>query len=240
MSLCLRIAACRFALQALAYAVLFMSTAAHAGVVLDNTRVVFPGDARDVTVRLSNRHAHPVLVEAWVESPVAGAQVPFAPDPPLFRIDPGKGQTLRLHRLPGALPKDREALFWLNVLDVPPDLPVQDDASAMKIALHTRVKLLHRPAGLAGSASQAPAALRWRVLDDARIEVDNPTPYHVTIARIADSDGWDVLGEMVAPFERAIVRVRHAGGRERVSFEAINDLGGRDRFESALVGAPER
>jgi P pilus assembly chaperone PapD len=225
----IRVAACWAVVQALACA-----QVAHAGVVLANTRVVFPGDARDVTVRLSNRHAHPVLVEAWVESAMHGARVPFAPDPPLFRIDPGKGQALRVHRLPGALPKDRETLFWLNVLDVPPEPTADADASAMKIAVHTRVKLLHRPTGLAGSASLAPAALRWRLLGDARIEVENPTPYHVTIARIADGDGWDVRGEMVAPFASIVLRpktARHAG---RIVFEAINDLGGRDRFESAL------
>ena len=118
----------------------------HAGVVLANTRVVFPGDAREVTVRLDNRHAHPVLVEAWVER---GGQshdalsdalsiVPFAPHPPLVRIEPGKGQALRVHRLPGPLPRDRETLFWLNVLDVPPELPMSTQTS-MKIALHTRV-----------------------------------------------------------------------------------------------------
>ncbi len=235
MSTLFRNAACRVALVALAF-----GSSAHAGVVLDNTRVVFPGDARDVTVRLSNRHAHPVLVEAWVESPVVAAQVPFAPDPPLFRIDPGKGQTLRLHRLPGALATDRETLFWLNVLDVPPDPPTEHDASAMKIALHTRVKLLHRPGSLPGTPGQAPAALRWRVLDDARLEIDNPTPYHVTIARIADGEGWDVLGAMVAPFASTTVRPKTARRSGRITFEAINDLGGRDRFESPLPEAPVR
>lgn len=235
MSIVVRIASCGIALLAFAFA-----SIAHAGVVLDNTRVVFPGDARDVTVRLSNRHAHPVLVEAWVESPVAATQIPFAPDPPLFRIDPGKGQTLRLHRLPGALATDRETLFWLNVLDVPPDPPAEADASAMKIALRTRVKLLHRPSGLPGSPGRAPAALQWRVLDDARLEIDNPTPYHVTIARIADGEAWDVLGEMVAPFASTTVRPKSARRGGRITFEAINDLGGRDRFESALSEAQAR
>ncbi|MGO4550355.1 molecular chaperone [Lysobacter sp. 2RAF19] len=235
MSIVVRIASCGIALLAFAFA-----PCAHAGVVLDNTRVVFPGDARDVTVRLSNRHAHPVLVEAWVESPISAAQIPFAPDPPLFRIDPGKGQTLRLHRLPGALAPDRETLFWLNVLDVPPDPPAEADASTMKIALRTRVKLLHRPSDLPGSPGRAPAALQWRVLDDARLEIDNPTPYHVTIARIADGESWDVLGEMVPPFASTIVRPKTARRSGRIIFEAINDLGGRDRFESALSEAQAR
>ncbi|KGQ20724.1 Chaperone protein EcpD [Lysobacter dokdonensis DS-58] len=229
----IRIAACWCVWHALAFA-----PRAHAGVVLANTRVVFSGDARDVTVRLSNRHAYPVLVEAWVDSPIEGAHVPFAADPPLFRIDPGKGQALRVHRLPGVLPEDRETLFWLNVLDVPPDPPATAEGSDMKIALQTRVKLFHRPKGLPGAPAEAPAALHWRVLDDARIAVDNPTPYHVTIARIAGHDGWDVQGVMVAPFAGVVVPYSKArGGSGRIVFEAINDLGGRDKFDSPLAEA---
>ncbi|MCC8364551.1 molecular chaperone [Lysobacter sp. A6] len=239
---------------------------AHAGVVLANTRVVFPGDAREVTVRLDNRHAHPVLVEAWVER---GGQpsrdgptiVPFAPHPPLVRIDPGKGQALRVHRLPGPLPSDRETLFWLNVLDVPPDLPVSMHASAMKIALHTRVKLFHRPVGLAGIASKAPAALRWSLRDGA-LHIENPTPFHVSIARVVVGDGLDLHGDMVAPFGALALRLDAAApgkaaidvtmqqlaarrttwlqASRRVSFDAINDVGGKDRFDAALQAFVER
>jgi len=224
---------------------------AHAGVVLANTRVVFPGDARAVTVRLDNRHAHPVLVEAWVEHGAArtpdaraGAPfsiVPFAPHPPLVRIEPGKGQALRVHRLPGPLPQDRETLFSLNVLDIPPDLPATSTTSAMKIALHTRVKLFHRPAGLPGTASKAPGALRWRMASDA-LQIDNPTPYHVSIARVVVGERIDLRGDMVAPFsvhtlrlDRATLERLRASGR--VAFDAINDVGGLDRFTAALAGA---
>jgi chaperone protein EcpD len=249
----------RFAALCVTHA-LACASPAHAGVVLANTRVVFPGDAREVTVRLDNRHAHPVLVEAWVDrggppSRDAPAIVPFAPHPPLVRIEPGKGQALRVHRLPGPLPRDRETLFWLNVLDMPPDLPVSMQASAMKIALHTRVKLFHRPAGLAGAASKAPATLRWS-LHDGALHVENPTPFHVSIARVVVGDGMDLHGEMVAPFGALALRLdavaiggiasadlaaRRASrllALRRVAFEAINDVGGTDRFEVAMSNAP--
>jgi len=206
----------------------------HAGVVLGNTRVVFPGDAREVTLRLSNEHEWPVLVETWVDASAEASLVPFAPDPPLVRIDAGKGQVVRLHRLPGALAADRETLFWLNVLDVPPNTPARGDASELKIALRTRVKLFHRPGGLAGSAAQAPAQLRWRHAAASQLEVENPTPYHVTIARIADGEAWSVQGEMVAPYARLLLERAPDLRGDRVVFEAINDSGGRDRFESRV------
>jgi P pilus assembly chaperone PapD len=125
----------------------------------------------------------------------------------------------------------------------------------MKIALRTRVKLFHRPTGLPGSAARAPGALRWRLVEDgeaSRLEIENPTPYHVTVARIAIDGGLDLLGDMVAPFGRMTLRLdapsttrgtppprpadraarlRTAG---RVAFDAINDHGGRVRFEGLL------
>ncbi|VTR34364.1 putative chaperone protein EcpD [Serratia fonticola] len=48
-------------------------------------------------------------------------KVPFTPDatgrPYRSRV---KGQALRIARTGGGLPSNRESLFWLNVLEIPP------------------------------------------------------------------------------------------------------------------------
>jgi chaperone protein EcpD len=148
------------------------ATPARASVVVSNTRVVYPADAREVTVRLTNQRATPVLVEAWIEpgnaAPDAtepGATVPFAITPPLLRMEPGKGQALRVHRLPSQLPADRETLFWLNVLDLPADPPDAVVANVLKMAVRSRIKLFVRPAGLPGTANRAPERVAWRLVD---------------------------------------------------------------------------
>ena len=105
------------------------------------------------------------------------------------------------------------------------------------------MKLFHRPAGLPGTASKAPGALRWRMASDA-LQIDNPTPYHVSIARVVVGDQLDLRGDMVAPFSTHTLRIDPAAAARlrasgRVAFDAINDVGGLDRFTVALAATGE-
>jgi len=237
---------------------------ARAGGVLAKTRVVFPGDAPEVTVRLTNKRTAPVLVEAWIErgdvalgqAPAADAMtIPFEIVPPVFRLDAGRGQALRVHRVPGTAPEDRESLYWLNVFESP-SVPAAQSGNAMHIAVRTRVKVFLRPPGLPGSAITAPDQLVWRLADNdaqaAFLHVDNPTPYHVTISRVAlGSDALDLRGEMVAPFGHVTLRLDaptfdgttpHADrrlqalrSRKTIEFHFVNDSGGAERRSGRLV-----
>ena len=229
---------------------------ATAGVVLAKTRVVVPGNVEDVTVRLTNTRDTPVLVEAWIERDARDAnrdrRVPFDIVPPIFRMEPGRGQALRVHRAPGAIADDRESLFWLNVFESPP-LPDTATSNAMHIAVRTRVKLFLRPTGLPGSAAKAPDKLAWRLVGGAvpALRIGNPTPYHVTIARVVlGSASLDLRGDMVPPFGHVLLPLDaptldgsapHAGKRRdalqakrHFEFRFLNDSGGAERRVATL------
>jgi chaperone protein EcpD len=60
------------------------------------------------------------------------------------------------------VPQDRESVFWLNVLEIPPK-PV-GKANHIQLTVRSRLKLFYRPAGLAGSPKAAVAQLRWRLV----------------------------------------------------------------------------
>ena len=97
----------------------------------------------------------------------------------------------------------------------------------MKIAVRSRLKLFHRPAGLAGSAAKAPDRLQWDLqTNDAGLPVlriRNPTPFHVTLARIGD-DALAMRGEMVAPFGALVLPLDGAGATSDASVGARADL----------------
>ncbi|EFM0423373.1 fimbria/pilus periplasmic chaperone, partial [Escherichia coli] len=40
-------------------------------------------------------------------------------------------------------------IFYLNVLDIPPNSPEQEGKNALKFAMQNRIKLFYRPAGIA-------------------------------------------------------------------------------------------
>lgn len=171
--------------------------AAHAGIVLYGTRVVFPADQAEVTLKISNEGDRPALVQAWLDrgdeaQAPSGIDVPFVLAPSLTRLEPGGQQTLRILHSGQALPADRESLFWINVLDIPPKDhdQVQDDSSgSLALAFRTRIKLMYRPKGLPGRAQEAPEQLQWSIATDDSghpvLRASNASAYVANLAHVA-------------------------------------------------------
>ena len=231
---------CRTALLAL----MLPFTAANADVVIHGTRVIYPSDAREITVKVTNEGTSPALVQAWIDEGDAKitpdqSKSPFVITPPITRVEPGKGQSLRVSALPGvnSLSKTQESLFWLNVLDIPPK-PTKKDADSgsdnfLQLAIRSRLKFFYRPAGLKGDSLSAPKQLQWSVQGNT-LTIKNPTPYHVTITSIvqkpvgAATDKVEVLtdGMMLAPFSEQKINVKNPN-LKGMTFTTINDYGGR-------------
>ena len=80
-------------------------TTGHAEIVLHGTRVIYPSNAREITLQLSNNGTAPSLVQAWIDDGNAKStpdetNVPFIITPPISRVEVTKGQTLRITALP--------------------------------------------------------------------------------------------------------------------------------------------
>lgn len=224
---------------------------ANASVVIGGTRVVFPAANGEVTVRLTNNGIQPALVEAWIdngdpESTPDNANVPFLITPPLARMNAGKGQSLRIVYTGQPLPKDRESLFWLNVLEIPPKPTAKqgEEQNTLQFAVRSRLKLFFRPANLAGDASSAPQQISWTVVADGTgysLEARNPTPYHITFTKLTlsvDNVSYTPDSGMVAPLSSQRLPIKNlsrapAAGSV-VEYTAINDFGAAATFKGSL------
>ncbi|HTV84928.1 MAG TPA: fimbria/pilus periplasmic chaperone [Dyella sp.] len=219
-------------------------SSAYANVIIGGTRVIFPAQNGEVTVRLTNQNPTPALVEAWIDSGDAKStpdkvNTPFLITPPLFRMEPNRDQSLRIlfTHSEQPLPTDRETVFWLNVLEVPPKPsgPQFQDKNYIQLAIRSRLKLFYRPAGLAGDPLKAPSQLSFKVSADAgtvALVVHNPTPYYVTIGQISvDVGGVAHKAEtgMVAPLSNlrlAIKDLKQApAAGSAVKYDCIDDYG---------------
>jgi P pilus assembly chaperone PapD len=161
---------------------------AQASTVIAGTRVIYPQREREVTVRVSNQGDAPALVQAWIDDGDAKAdpatiKVPFTLTPPMFRVDPDKGQTLRIMYTQQPLPADKESVFWLNTLEVQPRPKDADGKNLLQFAFRTRIKIFFRPDGLAGKPEGAAAKLQWSLVTSGAgkaLRVTNPGAYHVS------------------------------------------------------------
>ncbi|MBB5359326.1 chaperone protein EcpD [Rhodanobacter sp. ANJX3] len=235
-----------------AFALLFCANVAQASVIIGGTRVIFPAKDGEVTLRLSNDSARPALIEAWVDrgdpkSTPEKVDAPFLITPPLFRIEAHKDQSLRIIATPAPLPTDRESLFWLNVLEIPPKPSSMEtqDKNTLQLAIHSRLKLFYRPDHLPGDPLKVPAQLIWKVAPQAQgyvLDVRNPTPYHITITDLSVNVGGKSYASetgMIDPL--GVLRLTIKGLSQApaagtpVNYVVVNDYGAATTFSGTIA-----
>ena len=129
------------------------SFSGHAGVVIYGTRVIYPAEKKEVLVQLMNQGERSALVQSWIDdgdmslSPEK-IQVPFLLTPPVAKVAAKSGQQLKIKKMPNMLPNNKESLFYLNVLDIPPNNPDSVGKNVLKFAMQNRIKLFYRPKGI--------------------------------------------------------------------------------------------
>ncbi|PLS41436.1 fimbrial biogenesis chaperone [Carnobacterium maltaromaticum] len=214
----------------LAVSCLGVVTPSMAAISLDRTRAIFNGDDKSMTLTIANDNKLlPYLAQAWLENGDMEKITtgPLIVTPPVQRVEPGKKSLVRIASTPGieALPQDKESLFYFNLREVPPK---SEKANVLQIALQTKIKLFYRPA----SIEAKPNAI-WQdqlVLNEtpAGYQVENPTPYYITVTGIAGSKSVLDKGEfepfMIAPKSQLNVKSKHYSA-PLISY--INDYGGR-------------
>lgn len=242
----------RYAMSGLLLATAMFVGSSQASVVIGGTRVVYPAQEREVTVRLTNQGKTPVLVQSWMDSgdeksTPDTAKVPFTITPPINRLDADKGQALRMVYTKEPLPTDKESLFWLNVLEVPPKAQPTSERNMLQFAFRTRIKVFFRPSGLPGNAAEASDKLTWKLVGNKdgkglALEVSNPTPYYVNFAsvgvKVGDRGIKEQGGGMVAPGASTTFPIKELttrpSGDVRAQFTVINDYGALGEKEAPL------
>ncbi|MGI3449405.1 fimbria/pilus periplasmic chaperone [Citrobacter arsenatis] len=126
----------------------------HAGIVIYGTRIIYPAEKNEVLVQLMNQGGRSSLVQSWIDDgdtslPPEKIKVPFLLTPPVAKVAGDSGQQIKIKKMPNMLPNNKESLFYLNVLDIPPNNPDNTGKNVLKFAMQNRIKLFYRPKGIA-------------------------------------------------------------------------------------------
>lgn len=198
----------------------------YAGVVVGGTRVIYPANSKEVSLSVTNTEQKiPFVIQAWIENErhTEVSKVPFIITPPLFRLDPEQENTLRIVYLDGALPNDRETVFWLNAKAIPASKKSAENR--LHIAINTRIKLFYRPTTLIADAASAYKKVTFKVQQDKLIAY-NRSPYYVSFARLAVSGINIEKPGMIAPMGSLSWDLPAGKINNEVIWSAINDFGG--------------
>lgn len=204
---------------------LLITTAAHAGITIGGTRVVYPENKKESSIGISNPDNLDYLVQSWVETEDnAREKAPFLITPPLFRLDGKQDNVLRIIRTGGNLPADRESLFWLNIKSIPSSKR-NEISNTLQIAIKTRIKLIYRPADITGKPEDVAAHLSWHMQGNQLI-VNNPTPFYMNFQEIKlDGKKVDKVTYAAPDGETRFATAGNNTARS-VSWKIINDYGG--------------
>lgn len=184
-----------------------------AGVQTEFSRLILDTSKHESSLTLKNLNAEHVLVQVWIDDgdPAGGpdkSNAPFVVLPPIFKMAPEELHTLRILYLPSDAPADRESLYWLNLLEIPP-IPEQapDSWSGVIMTMRTQLKVFLRPPALKAPPESAVGSMVWQLAKSGRgcsLSIVNPSPYHITLAYLDIENGDEVIplpAVMLTPFE---------------------------------------
>lgn len=194
------------------------------GIALGATRVIYPADAKQSSLALSNSNKQErYLINAWIENANGQKEKTFVITPPLFVSEPDSENTLRIIYVGPALASDKETLFYLNVKAIPSmDKKNGEDSNVLQLAILSRIKLFVRPKKLEISAAQAIDKLAFARKGTA-LSINNPSPYYVTLVNLQLA-GKKLENVMIAPKSTASVALP-AAAQGVLSWQSVNDYG---------------
>ena len=152
---------------------------------------------------------------------------PLVALPILQRVNPGQKKQVKVSLVGNVahLPVDREGLFFLNVLGVPP----KDGSSQSQISvvIQSKLKLFYRPKGLAKYENNSWVNEMRVTKTGNTLKLDNPTAYHIVIYGFGSQRTGKIIEKdiVLKPYSIETVTVK-TSNTPYVYY--INDFGGAD------------
>lgn len=225
-------------ISALIAALLALAPCAQATVKIEGTRLIYFGQYKEASINIVNQSSSELAVQSWVtrEDDDATSPVPFAVVQPLVRLDAQQHHLLRILYAGAGLPSDVESVFLLNVMEIPLK---PEAADSVQFAVRQRLKLFYRPAGLAGSSSEAVPQLVWSRTDGQTLTVTNPSAFHLSLVDVQVDKGGQVqvLDDylLLKPGERKVFSTQAPiSVGSQINFTEITDIGLQARHRAVL------
>ena len=228
----------------LPFLAVFFALPAQASLVIKGTRVIYNADSKGATIEISNTDDFPNIMQAWVDSDPENknpetAKAPFIITPAVARLEPEASQTLRIIYTGDALPKDRESVFYLNVLQIPAQNSANASANQLQFMLLSQIKIFYRPAISNSNSFDIKKHLSFSLdkngAGDWSIKAKNTGSYYASLTSaqlLVDGKEIPLQSEMLVPYsEQAWRPVKSSplpSGNLTLKTWLINDYGGRE------------
>nr|WP_279077850.1 molecular chaperone [Hafnia alvei] len=213
--------------------------------MINKTRIIYDEKFKNANVTLSNTTDGNYAVQVWMNNEIEHLddKTPFIATPSLFRLDPGQEQIVKIIRLPGGLPNDRESIFYFNAQEIP-EATKSNERNKLVMAIRTRIKLIYRPNGILTKSEKAPELLQWKKFNTQNssiLQVSNTTPFYITFLKMKWHNGNEISNIhdplMLPPFSMKsyLLKDKTSNVKGFIDYEVINDFGGITHYKNIKV-----
>ncbi|WP_080755796.1 fimbrial biogenesis chaperone [Aeromonas hydrophila] len=190
---------------------LSLPQSSEAKVQIVGTRFILHEGSKVIKIKTNNLGDNSALVQAWIDNGNMDSQpysknMPMRIYPPIIKISKDDSQIFKVISSNILMRKDRESVFWVNFLEIPPKNITKYNLSTLGIAVRTRMKVFYRPKMLNGSPYDAVKNLKFSLENKKRSDIDivaiNQSPYYVNINDIIFDGKVSEKHVMLPPFSK--------------------------------------
>ncbi|MBB1202349.1 molecular chaperone LpfB [Enterobacteriaceae bacterium 89] len=196
-----------------------------AGVAVGATRVIYNASKKEASITVQNKsQKEDFLVQTWIDDANGNKKTPFIMTPPLFELDAGKNNILRIVKVKETLPQDRESVYWVNIKSIPPHNE-ENTGNVLQIAVRTRLKLFYRPAGLQGDPVSDAKQMLFSCQGN-QLKITNPSVFNISFQELW-LDGKEIShpGMVPAKGEHLLPLSSSCKSAAKVKYVVITDYG---------------
>ncbi|EBQ9004851.1 molecular chaperone [Salmonella enterica] len=211
-----------------------MAVAGEIGVSLGATRVIYPSDSKGVTLSVDNKAENPFLIKSVVLDESTKKTAPFVITPPLFRLDGGQRNAIKITRTGGDYPSDRESINWLCVQSIPPEPDsAWNEGSkegggasvSVQVSLNSCIKLFVRPDSVQGNPVDVADKVSWAI-KGGNITASNPTPFYMNISEASvNGKKLNMKRSYIPPFSDEKYLLPKGVDKATVRWTVVGDYG---------------
>lgn len=207
---------------------LCQSAYAKGGVALAATRVIYPINEKQVTLKVSNSdNEGKYLIQSWVTDFDGKKTTDFVITPPLFKLNENSNNILRIIYTGNRenLPKDRETLFYFHSKSIPSTGEVDTSKSALLISTTSKIKLFMRPSHLKPEEAMESYKKLKCSYQNGQIKIENPTPFYMNLVDLKVNGKEVSSASLVPPMDSVLIKKADKGSS--LVFDMISDYGSR-------------
>ncbi|MEQ5306295.1 molecular chaperone [Providencia rettgeri] len=196
------------------------------GVSLGATRLIYPTDKEQVTLKVYNTDKNSnYLVQSWVTDENNTKVSDFIITPPLFVIKSDSDNLLNVVFTgdKNILPKDREKLYYLNS-KVIPSLTEEEQKieNALLISTTSKIKLFVRPSSINENSFTSYENLKCSY-ENNKLKINNPTPFYMNLSSLK-INGKEIETAVTIP-PKTDFQLDTIDKSKKLTFDFINDYG---------------